>query len=162
MFGVKSRQIPNPRRTLILTSTQNPLVKQVRRLHQAKERQQAQAFLMEGTHLLQEAFAVQHPLQLVCATEAWQQHHPVLWQQAIEQVPRTELVTEKVLAAMATTVTPDGVIAVAERTSNSSPSLTGKLVLALDRLQDPGNLGRSESTRLNSSHPSISRMPSSA
>jgi RNA methyltransferase, TrmH family len=125
---------------LILTSTQNPLVKQVRRLHQAKERQQEQAFLIEGTHLLQEAFAAQHPLQLVCATEAWQQHNPTLWQQAIDQA-RTELVTEKVLAAMATTVTPDGVIAVADRTSTTQPSLTGKLVLALDRLQDPGNLG---------------------
>lgn len=122
-----------------LTSTQNPLVKQVRRLHQAKERQQEQAFLIEGTHLLQEAFAVHHPLQLVCATEVWQQHHPQLWQQAISYT-HTELVTEKVLAAMATTVTPDGVIAVADRTA-SSPSLTGKLVLALDRLQDPGNLG---------------------
>jgi RNA methyltransferase, TrmH family len=130
----------NPLPTLILTSTQNPLVKQVRRLHQAKERQQAQAFLIEGTHLLQEAFAVQHPLQLVCATETWQQHNPTLWQQAIDHT-RTELVTEKVLAAMATTVTPDGVIAVADRTTTSQPSLTGKLVLALDRLQDPGNLG---------------------
>jgi RNA methyltransferase, TrmH family len=130
----------NPLPTLILTSTQNPLVKQVRRLHQAKERQQEQAFLIEGTHLLQEAFAIQHPLQLVCATEAWQQHHPALWQQAIDHT-RTELVTEKVLAAMATTVTPDGVIAVADRTTTSQPSLTGKLVLALDRLQDPGNLG---------------------
>ncbi len=133
---------------MILTSTQNPLVKQVRRLHQAKERQQEQAFLIEGTHLLQEAFAVQHPLQLVCATEAWQEHHPTLWQQAIDSSARasgdhtrTELVTEKVLAAMTTTVTPDGVIAVADRTTTSQPSLTSKLVLALDRLQDPGNLG---------------------
>jgi RNA methyltransferase, TrmH family len=125
---------------LILTSTQNPLVKQVRRLHQAKERQQEQAFLIEGTHLLQEAFTVHHPLQLVCATEAWQEQHPELWQKSINHT-RTELVTEKVLAAMATTVTPDGVIAVAERTAISQPSLNGKLVLALDRLQDPGNLG---------------------
>jgi RNA methyltransferase, TrmH family len=141
LFGVESKTSRNPWPKLILTSTQNPLVKQVRHLHQAKERQQAQAFLIEGTHLLQEAFAVQHPLQLVCATEAWQQQHPTVWQQAIEQVPRTELVTAKVLAAMATTVTPDGVIAVADRTSTAQPSPTGKLVLALDRLQDPGNLG---------------------
>jgi RNA methyltransferase, TrmH family len=140
LFGVKSKTYRNPRPTLILTSTQNPLVKQIRRLHQAKERQQAQAFLIEGTHLLQEAFVVQHPLQLVCATETWQEHNPTLWQQAIDHT-RTELVTEKVLAAMATTVTPDGVIAVADRTTTSQPSLTGKLVLALDRLQDPGNLG---------------------
>jgi RNA methyltransferase, TrmH family len=126
---------------LIITSTQNPLVKQVRRLHQAKERHQEQAFLLEGTHLLQEAFAVHHPLQLVCATEVWQDQHPELWQRSIDQVPRTEVVTDKVLAAMATTVNPDGVIAVAERNEISQPSLDGKLVLALDRLQDPGNLG---------------------
>jgi RNA methyltransferase, TrmH family len=126
---------------LILTSTQNPLVKQVRRLHQAKERQQEQAFLIEGTHLLQEAFTIHHPLQLVCATEAWQEQHQDLWQKSIDQAQRIELVSDKVLAAMATTVHPDGVIAVAERTAISQPSLNGRLVLALDRLQDPGNLG---------------------
>jgi RNA methyltransferase, TrmH family len=125
----------------ILTSTQNPLVKQLRRLHNAKERDREQAFLIEGTHLLQEAIAVNWPLLVVCATPDWQVTHADLWRQLNSQADRCELVTEKVLAAMATTVTPDGVLAVAARTNMASPQLAAKLTLLLDRLQDPGNLG---------------------
>jgi RNA methyltransferase, TrmH family len=124
-----------------LTSTQNPLVKQVRRLHSAKERDQEQSFLIEGTHLLQEALAVNWPVLLICATPEWQATHFALWQQATAQAQRSELVSAKVLGAMATTVTPDGVLAVAARTNTSMPLLAGKLTLLLDRLQDPGNLG---------------------
>jgi RNA methyltransferase, TrmH family len=125
----------------IITSTQNPLVKAVRRLHQAKERHQEQAFLLEGTHLLQEACAVDLALEVFCATILWQNQHPELWQQASDRSARTELVSDQALAAMATTVHPDGVIAVAKRSNDRQPSWSADLVLLLDRLQDPGNLG---------------------
>jgi RNA methyltransferase, TrmH family len=125
----------------IITSTQNPLVKAVRRLHQSKERQQEQAFLLEGTHLLQEACAVDISLEVFCATVNWQTQHPDLWQQAHNRSIRTELVSDQALAAMATTVHPDGVIAVASRRQDRQPSLQANLILLLDRLQDPGNLG---------------------
>jgi RNA methyltransferase, TrmH family len=123
----------------LLTSTQNPLVKQIRRLHNAKERQQEQLFLLEGTHLIQEAAASNYPLHTLCATPDWQTAHMDLWQTITAK--RQELVTEKVLAAMATTVHPDGVIAIAPRLTRNPPTVPGKLVLAIDRLQDPGNLG---------------------
>jgi RNA methyltransferase, TrmH family len=123
----------------LLTSTQNPLVKQIRRLHNAKERQQEQLFLLEGTHLIQEACATSYPLHTLCATTDWQAAHPDLWQTAPAE--RRELVTDQVLAAMATTVSPDGVIAIAPRLRLRPPLLPGNLVLAIDRLQDPGNLG---------------------
>ncbi len=123
----------------LLTSTQNPLVKQMRRLHNAKERQQEQLFLLEGTHLIQEAAATSYPLHTLCATPDWQTAHANLWQNITAE--RRELVTEKVLAAMATTVHPDGVMAIAPRLTRNPPPLAGNLVLAIERLQDPGNLG---------------------
>jgi RNA methyltransferase, TrmH family len=46
----------------VLTSLQNSLVKQIRKLHSAKERNKQQLFLLEGTHLLEEACAVSYPL----------------------------------------------------------------------------------------------------
>jgi RNA methyltransferase, TrmH family len=133
MIGAESGDRP------LLTSTQNPLVKQIRRLHSAKERQLEQLFLLEGTHLIQEACATGYPLQTLCATPDWQATHPQLWQNAPAE--RLELVTDKVLAAMATTVNPDGVIAIAPRLRLNSPLIPGNLVLAIERLQDPGNLG---------------------
>lgn len=126
----------------MLTSTKNPLVKHLRKLHQAKVRRSQQQFLLEGTHLVQEALAVQHPLAVVCATPAWQQRYPALWKALEELSERQETLSEAVLAAMTTTVTPDGVVAIAYHRDPPEPSADcPSLGLALERLQDPGNLG---------------------
>ncbi|BAZ32352.1 tRNA/rRNA methyltransferase SpoU [Cylindrospermum sp. NIES-4074] len=125
----------------MLTSLQNPLVKQIRKLHSTKERHRQELFLLEGTHLLEEACAVNYPLVVVCCTAQWQIAHPELWQQACSRCDRTEIVSEEVLAAMATTVQPDGVIAMAQRGDSQTQLPFTGLVLALETIQDPGNLG---------------------
>ena len=52
----------------MLTSTQNPLVKSIRKLHQGKYRRLHQQFLLEGTHLVQAALQAGYPLEVVCYT----------------------------------------------------------------------------------------------
>ncbi|MFB2974079.1 TrmH family RNA methyltransferase [Aerosakkonema sp. BLCC-F183] len=126
----------------MLTSLQNPLVKQIRKLHQAKERHDRQVFLLEGTHLLSEACAVNYPLETVCCTPAWQERYPQLWQAVTERAQRIELVSPEVLKALATTVQPDGVVAIAPRSQLPTPVTPNPgLLLALETIQDPGNLG---------------------
>ncbi|WP_016953556.1 RNA methyltransferase [Anabaena sp. PCC 7108] len=125
----------------MLTSLQNSLVKQIRKLHSAKERHKQQLFLLEGTHLLEEACAVGYPLETVCCTEQWQIAHPQLWDDACNRCDRSEIVSEDVLAAMATTVQPDGVVATAKRSEQLTQVPFSGLVLAVETLQDPGNLG---------------------
>jgi TrmH family RNA methyltransferase len=124
----------------MLTSLQNPLVKQLRKLHQAKERRQQQLFLLEGTHLLEAAWAANCLLVTVCCTAEWQGRYPSLWEQVNQVAQRVELVSPEVLRAIATTVEPDGVVATIERTSTPTPSFTS-LGLVLETVQDPGNLG---------------------
>ncbi|MGL5082706.1 MAG: TrmH family RNA methyltransferase [Microcoleaceae cyanobacterium] len=124
----------------MITSLQNPLIKQIRKLHQAKGRQEQQLFLLEGTHLLEGAIAANHPLTAVCITASWQEKYPDLWQQVESYASRTEIVSETVLAAIATTVTPDGVVATAPR-SVCAITQVPRLGLALETIQDPGNLG---------------------
>jgi RNA methyltransferase, TrmH family len=133
----------------MLTSLQNSLVKQIRKLHSTKERHKQQLFLLEGTHLLEEACAVNYPLETVCCTPEWQADHLLLWDKACSRCDRAEIVSREVLDAIATTVQPDGVVATAKRCVGASPPggvrqtqvpLTG-LVLALETVQDPGNLG---------------------
>jgi TrmH family RNA methyltransferase len=125
----------------MLTSLQNPLVKQLRKLHRAKERREQQVFLLEGTHLLEEACATHAELVVVCCTPHWQTMHPQLWQQVSEQADRSELVSEEVLQAIATTVNPDGVVATVRRNIDAPVGYDLRLSIALDKLQDPGNLG---------------------
>lgn len=131
----------------MLTSIQNSLVKQIKKLHHAKGRREQQLFLLEGTHLLEEACAVDYPLVTVCSTPEWQERHQLLWQEASSRCQRAELVSSEVLKALATTVQPDGVVATAQRRlmpdsvlSPGVPTLTG-IGLALETIQDPGNLG---------------------
>lgn len=125
----------------MLTSLQNPIVKDLRKLHQAKHRHRQGRFLIEGTHLIQEALTTHYPLELVCCTPEWQQKHsPHLWNALTQQVDRLELVSEIVLGAIATTVSPDGIIGVASR-SQELPFSLDSLALALVGIQDPGNMG---------------------
>ncbi|QLE54436.1 RNA methyltransferase [Nostoc sp. TCL26-01] len=125
----------------MLTSLQNPLVKEIRKLHSTKERHRQQQFLLEGTHLLEEACAVNYPLAVVCCTPEWQAHHTSLWEVACSRCDRAEIVTPEVLGAIATTVQPDGVVATARRGKILTQVPFSGVVLALETIQDPGNLG---------------------
>ncbi|MCX5949110.1 MAG: RNA methyltransferase [Cyanobacteria bacterium] len=122
-----------------ISSRRNPLVGRLRDLHEPRGRRQQQRLLLEGTHLLQEALRLQLNLELVLATPEWLSCHGALVA-ALPTVTRLQPATAEVLAAVATTLSPDGVVACGEPPSpaiNPSPGF----VLALDRLQDPGNLG---------------------
>lgn len=125
----------------MLTSLQNPLVKQIRKLQSAKYRHAEQLFLLEGTHLIEAACAVNYPLEIVCYTSVWQSTHQQLWQLACQQAERAELVSPEVLQAIATTVQPDGIVATAKRASIQNQVPYTGLALALETVQDPGNLG---------------------
>ncbi len=124
----------------MLTSFQNPLVKQFKRLHASKYRWQEQCFLLEGTHLLQEAVLAGWPLAVVCYTESWLAREPDLFAQIQTVATRCEQVSDEVLTAIATTVHPDGAVAIAHSSASASISIQ-RLGLVLDTLQDPGNVG---------------------
>lgn len=133
-----------------ITSTHNPLVKQVRKLHHTKERHRQDTFLLEGTHVVEAADAVQYPLRCLFYTADWWQRHSSLGERLAGRAETVRAVTPMVLKSLATTVNPAGVVATAVRRLTSgaerSASVGGSAVLpslglAVERLQDPGNLG---------------------
>jgi TrmH family RNA methyltransferase len=128
----------------LLTSTRNPLVKQLRSLGEsAKNRKEQGLFLVEGTHALTEAIATAYALSIVCCTEKWMAANPSLYQQieaSVDEIERIEIVSEEVLQAIATTKNPDGVIAAAFLPSREVAAIN-TLGLALETIQDPGNIG---------------------
>lgn len=122
---------------MILSSLQNPKIKQLRALHARKDRQKQGLFLLETTKLLEEARTWRWPLVEVFATPAWLERHGADWNAPVTQV------SEAIFPQLVTTETPEGVVAIAPIPPNASlPELTSNaLVVALDALQDPGNLG---------------------
>ncbi|PSB07974.1 rRNA methyltransferase [Pleurocapsa sp. CCALA 161] len=125
----------------MLTSIQNPLVKQVRKLHRAQERQKQNLLLIEGTNLVEAACQADYKLDIIFHTERWQQNHQPLCRIIAEQGIRAELVSPEVLNSIATTVNPDGVVAIAPRPISEPVPTLKNVGIALERLQDPGNLG---------------------
>lgn len=129
-------------KNIILTSIQNPLVKQARKLHRAKERQKQDLLLLEGTNLVEAAFKVDYKLDIIFYTDRWRENHPSLSLEIADKGLELQLVSAEVLNAIATTVNPDGVVAIAPRQTKQEPIVAQThLGIALERLQDPGNLG---------------------
>jgi TrmH family RNA methyltransferase len=95
--------------------------------------------LLEGTHLLQEAVRLGLQPRDILATAAWLADHGELVA-ALPPGCSWRLVSGEVLEAIATTQHPDGVVASLLPPTAAAPG-TASFVLALDGIQDPGNLG---------------------
>ncbi len=118
-------------------------MRELRQLHEARGRRECGLLLLEGTHLLQEALRLGMRPQLVLATPRWIEDHPALLAGLPADV-RLQAASEAVLEATATTRHPDGVlltVAAPAPPREPDPASPPPFVLALDRLQDPGNLG---------------------
>ena len=91
----------------------------MRELHQPRGRRDQGLILLEGTHLVQECRRWGLQPELLVATPDWFADHPALagaWPQ--------QAVTAELLSAMASTETPDGVLAlVASGALPSAPPL---------------------------------------
>jgi TrmH family RNA methyltransferase len=122
-----------------ITSRRNPLVKRLRQLHDARGRREEGLILLEGTHLLQEVLRLQLQPRDLLVTPAWLEAHPALVA-ALPEGWEGRLVSEEVLEAVATTRQPDGVVLTLPPPAPAQGS-PAPFVLALDGLQDPGNLG---------------------
>ncbi|MFZ9464329.1 MAG: TrmH family RNA methyltransferase, partial [Vulcanococcus sp.] len=122
----------------LITSRRNPLVAHLRALHQPRGRREQGLLLLEGTHLLQEVLRLGLRPERIVATPSWLERHGRLLGSTAGPV---QPVAEPVLAAAATTDSPDGVLLTLAAGALPSASGGGRFVLALDQLQDPGNLG---------------------
>lgn len=124
----------------LITSRRNPLVGRFRALHQPRGRREQGLLLLEGTHLLEEALRLgQRPSQ-VLASPGWIERHRSLLEGHPGMAAVLQPVAEPVLEAVATTAHPDGVVLTLPWPEPPA-SKRVDFVLALDRLQDPGNLG---------------------
>ena len=129
-------QIPEPE---LISSRRNPVVRQLRELHEPRGRREQGRLLLEGRHLLEEALRLGLEPDLVLATPTWIAAHPRLWQ-ALPASTRRLTLAEEALQHAATTRQPDGVLATLAPPEPQAGA-QARFVVVLDRLQDPGNLG---------------------
>ncbi len=124
----------------MITSIQNARVKYVRSLARRRVRQREGRFAVEGTRLVDEVVRAGIRPALILYTKDWAATPDA--ERLLPSLAEAEggqwLVADEVLAACADTQTPQGVLAVVPFVQlEPRPGL----VLILDRLRDPGNLG---------------------
>ncbi len=126
----------------MLTSLQNPLIKQLRKLDSAKERKASGLFLVEGTHAIEAAHLHNWVFEVICATENWCETHLELHNE-LSSKHRFELVNPAILEALADTVAPSGIVGAVRHQEHDWKLMlqTPSLLVLGETLQDPGNLG---------------------
>ena len=115
-------------------------MRKLRSLSKKKGREEHSSILLEGTHLIEEALKTDRlPIEIIATAEWFEEHHELL--KKITSKSLLTLVTQNVLEASLSTMTPDGVAAIFPISSLPKLGKKPKHILALDRIQDPGNLG---------------------
>lgn len=125
-----------------LTGLQNPLVKETAELKQKKYRQLRQQFLAEGLRTCEDAVACGFAEMLFYQQTEDKRTIKLLEAAAAKNI-KLVCVSEQVMKKVADTETPQGIIAVCKMQSTSMEDLlaSGKMLLVLDRVGDPGNIG---------------------
>jgi TrmH family RNA methyltransferase len=124
----------------MITSNSNPRVKYVRRLQgERRFREREKQFVVEGTRWLAELANAGIAPTLVFATESWL-NIPANAHLTRPYGAALEVVSDPVMAAASDTQAPPGVLAVVPRVERPLPNKP-TLLLILDQLTNPGNLG---------------------
>jgi len=124
----------------MITSVANERVKHIQQLQKkARARQEQDCFLVEGARMAEET-----PRDRVVEAFASESFAAREENSALCRSLGAELVDDRVMAAMSDTRTPQGILLVVRRREASPEALLSAprpLIVVLERLQDPGNLG---------------------
>lgn len=125
----------------MITSSQNAKIKLVRALlGRAKERREANAFLVEGVRLVEEAVRSNWGLRFVLYDELLSERGKSLIENLKSRGVDVEMVSEGLMKTLTETETPQGILAIVEH--KFLPILNSpNFILIPDQIRDPGNLG---------------------
>ncbi len=129
----------------MLENPRSPRVRAVAKLTKRSARQETGLFLLEGPQAAREALSYRPDTVLeIFATPSALERHGDLRDAARDAGIEVVFTTEAVLDAMADTVTPQGIVAVARQTPTSVRDVfaaSPRLVAICEEVRDPGNLG---------------------
>lgn len=123
-----------------ILSVSNPRVKYVRGLQRRKIRDLERKVVLEGHRLVLDVVRAGYELEQLFYTAEAMTRTPSLTPAFNACSNRATLVSEKVMASISDTVTPQGAIAIISRPHTALPK-SSSLILLLDGVQDPGNTG---------------------
>ena len=113
---------------MLISSLDNNKVKEWRKLSNRKYRYELGVFLIEGLHLVLEAYKRGYIEELILEQD-----------ELLSLDVNTTYVTKEIIKSISTLTTPVNVLAVCNKINNNNE--LGNKLLLIDSIQDPGNLG---------------------
>ncbi|WP_430598462.1 TrmH family RNA methyltransferase [Enterococcus sp. AZ177] len=122
-----------------ILSTKNAMIKELKKLHKKKYREEKQQYIIEGFHLIEEAEKANAQIDWVL----FNQRGRTEWSDWLDEQPQERLiqVSYEVLESLSELPTPQGMIAIIRMPELENTIQFSGGWLLLDNVQDPGNVG---------------------
>ncbi|MCI8482553.1 MAG: RNA methyltransferase [Clostridia bacterium] len=127
----------------IITSKDNEIIKKIRKLKEKKYREQEKKYLIEGMKLIEEAVEEKASIDTIVVCEDCVENHTIE-QKLLYEIAKYNCiyVAEKVFDVMTEVNNPQGILAVVNKENNEEKiDYNDDMIVVLDGIQDPGNLG---------------------
>lgn len=127
----------------VITSKDNEVIKHLKKLSDKKYRDQNNEYIIEGVKLLEEAVTENAKIKTVVICDECTKNNAISKNLMYEIAKyNCVYVAENVFKTITQVMNPQGIIAVIEKdTSEEEIDYTQSVIIALDNIQDPGNLG---------------------
>ena len=127
----------------IITSKDNEIIKNVRKLKEKKYRDQTNQYVVEGVKMIKEAILEEAKIKLIVVCEE-NINSGAIDKKLLYEIAKYDCiyVSKKVFDLISDVQTPQGMLAVIEKeNSEDKIDFTEDVIVVLDGIQDPGNLG---------------------
>lgn len=126
-----------------ISSKENELVKHIKKLKDKKERDISNEYVIEGVKLLKEAIAEDAKIKKVIICDDCEKTE-IISKEIMYEIAKYDCVyvTKKLFKYISEVQEPQGILAIVEKNNtNSDIDYSQDIIVALDDVQDPGNLG---------------------
>lgn len=127
----------------IISSKENEIIKHIRKLKDKKERDISNEYIIEGIKLVKEAIEEKANIKQIILCDDCEKTENISKEMMYEIAKHECLyVTNKIFKYLSDVQTPQGVLAVVEKNNiDKEIDYSQDIIVALDDIQDPGNLG---------------------
>ncbi len=126
-----------------ITSKDNEFIKHIKKLKDKKYRNMSNEYVIEGINLVVEAIREKAPIKQIVLCDDCERNE-VIPKDIMYEIAKYECVyvTQNIFKYVSEVQTPQGILAIVEKTdTNIEIDYTQDIIIALDDVQDPGNLG---------------------
>lgn len=123
---------------LEIESKNNNLFKEIKKLKEKKHRIKSNNYLIEGLRFVEEAIKSKVSIDSIIFTESFKEKNPDLFLKINENIKLIQM-NETLLKQLCSTENPQGIVGVINMQNKELKS--GELVVLVDKVQDPGNMG---------------------